>query len=443
MIKKLALFLSFSLLLFSCGEGRDVLVTATSLSATKTPFAAVEAQPSPSVIPSPVLSSPTPYPPEKLAFASYDFQPGQLGPAIQFIGLSSSTIFFANNDGSFLEQPALFAPYRSGSTGVPMAGSPDGQYLVFGGGTKEGDYQLYLADISNNNVVALTSGRQYFSALLGHPAWSPDSNYLVSSLATTAIDQEGQEYLAFNLFVIDIDARQARRLTTSFSSDIYPSWSPDGQWIAFARYPYGPRPGPLFPESRPNGQNHVSLYLIRPDGSELKLLIDSAVVADEIYTDDALYNILSWSPDSLRLAYMTGDKVPDVEIIDIETGETQTLASSPAKDQFPSWSPDGSQVLFVTDRDGNNEIYVIATDGTHLVNLTQNPASDIYPVWSPSGRFIAFLSDRQEPHAYELYTMNSDGTGQTRISIKTEAEPGVATVHYVFKRPIWLLPQQP
>ena len=59
-----------------------------------------------------------------------------------------------------------------------------------------------------------------------------------------------------------------------------------------------------------------------------------------------------------------------------------------------SWSPDGRRIAFVSDRDGNDEVYVINADGSGLRNLTRNPARDGQPDWSPDGRTIGFVSKR-------------------------------------------------
>lgn len=76
-----------------------------------------------------------------------------------------------------------------------------------------------------------------------------------------------------------------------------------------------------------------------------------------------------------------------------------------------------SYIAFYTDRDGNFEIYRMNTDGTGQTNLTNNAASDQLPAWSPDGSKIAFGSNR-DGNA-EIYVMNADGTGQTRVTNNT------------------------
>lgn len=73
-----------------------------------------------------------------------------------------------------------------------------------------------------------------------------------------------------------------------------------------------------------------------------------------------------------------------------------------------------SKIAFVTSRDGNEEIYVVNSDGSGLTKLTQNPDRDFAPAWSPDGSKIAFRSDRGEGFG-NLYVMDADGSSQTRL----------------------------
>ena len=76
-------------------------------------------------------------------------------------------------------------------------------------------------------------------------------------------------------------------------------------------------------------------------------------------------------------------------------GSNQTrMTNNPAIDNGPSFSRDGSKIAFFSDRDGNQEIYVMNADGSNQTRLTNNPAIDYYPSFSPDGSKIAFVSNR-------------------------------------------------
>lgn len=59
----------------------------------------------------------------------------------------------------------------------------------------------------------------------------------------------------------------------------------------------------------------------------------------------------------------------------------QRITNDPAEERLPAWSPDGASIVFASDRDGNEEIYVASPDGTGLVNLTTDPVDDFAPDW--------------------------------------------------------------
>jgi Tol biopolymer transport system component len=83
-------------------------------------------------------------------------------------------------------------------------------------------------------------------------------------------------------------------------------------------------------------------------------------------------------------------------------------------DITPVWSPDGQRIAFVTQRDGNREIYLANADGSDLVNLTQHPSEDWTPAWSPDGKEIGFSSNRQGN--WEIFVVNADGTNLRQIT---------------------------
>jgi Tol biopolymer transport system component len=73
----------------------------------------------------------------------------------------------------------------------------------------------------------------------------------------------------------------------------------------------------------------------------------------------------------------------------------------------------GDVIAYVSDRDGDTDIYTTSLDGEGAVNLTDNDASEASPTWAPDGSRIAFSSDRSG--IWDLYVMNADGSGVTRL----------------------------
>lgn len=99
---------------------------------------------------------------------------------------------------------------------------------------------------------------------------------------------------------------------------------------------------------------------------------------------------------------------------DGEGGTSSQRRVNGARDFNPSFSPDGSKIAFTSDRDGNDEIYVMNADGTEQVRLTNNQAWDWQPEFSPDGSKIAFTTDRDGN--VEIYVMNTNGTNQVRLT---------------------------
>jgi TolB protein len=97
-------------------------------------------------------------------------------------------------------------------------------------------------------------------------------------------------------------------------------------------------------------------------------------------------------------------------------GKTR-LTDSVGVDVYPKWSPDGTQIAFLSNRDGNVEIYVMNADGSDPRNLTNNPAQESTQgdfFWSLDGTQILFHSDRDGNS--EVYLMNADGSNPVNLS---------------------------
>lgn len=89
----------------------------------------------------------------------------------------------------------------------------------------------------------------------------------------------------------------------------------------------------------------------------------------------------------------------------------QRLTELDANNLFPEWSPDGERIVFVSQRDGNEEIYVMEADGSHQRRVTQHPARDTLPTWSPDQTQIAFVRDFEG-----LYIIDADGSHEQRLA---------------------------
>ena len=166
-------------------------------------------------------------------------------------------------------------------------------------------------------------------------------------------------------------------------------------------------------------------------------------VATRGSTDDVVGDRqLSWSPDGARIAFISDrDGNEEVYVRDLETGQDTRVTNNEAPDSWPTWSPDGSKIAFLSSRFLGPDIYVTDADGTNEANLTNHAGSYNPPVWSPDGTRIAFSSDRDmEPFSLgtaqdtplvfpqlvpEIYVMNADGTNQTRLTFNLAFDGGV------------------
>jgi Tol biopolymer transport system component len=95
-----------------------------------------------------------------------------------------------------------------------------------------------------------------------------------------------------------------------------------------------------------------------------------------------------------------------------------TNSDWPASDISPAWSPDGQKIAFSSNRDGDyNQIYVMNADGTGQTRISDGLSNDRTPDWSPDGTKIVFVAGyRYTGQASRIYVMNVDGSGLTELS---------------------------
>jgi Tol biopolymer transport system component len=252
------------------------------------------------------------------------------------------------------------------------------------------------------------------------------STFILAStiaLTSTRDDPAGNPLLTAEVYLLNPDGTNARRLTANGDGDAFPTLSPNGKLIVFDSN-----------RRRVDGEalNTSDLFVMNADGSGQVFLTRGSSA--------------SWSPDGKNIVYhasASGTGTPikpdpgaatfdsDIFIVNVDdllehAEPPRNITNSPATiDDDPDWSPDGQKIVFtshdVTDNPINSvtaEIYVISTDGTGLTRLTSNTEEERGPSWSPDGTRIV-LSCRRGGSDFEICVMNADGSGQLQLTDNT------------------------
>jgi TolB protein len=153
------------------------------------------------------------------------------------------------------------------------------------------------------------------------------------------------------------------------------------------------------------GSRTKDLQIIEPDGQGLRRLT----------SDNTLAATPAWGKLGTEI-YFTSyrDNNPDLYGITLD-GRRWDISRRPGQNTSPSWSEAAGRIAVSLSKDGNSEIYTMTREGRGLSRLTTNPGTDTAPAWSPDGRQIAFTSDR-DGGAPGIFVMGAGGGGARRIS---------------------------
>jgi Tol biopolymer transport system component len=256
-----------------------------------------------------------------------------------------SKLFFTHDAEIFVMTPdgshphALTANDRSD---FDPAWSADGRQLAYSSSGADADVWVINADGTGDHDVSNDPHGPDIQ-----PAWSPDGAHI----AFVKQDFDGTSAI----WVMDADGSNQLQLTGSGAVSVRPNWSPDGTKIAFAS----------------NGAGNFELYTVAPDGTNRTRLT---------FTETSQEDNPNWSPNGLLIAF------------DACVSPTNPCPGSP-----------------------NNEIFAMRANGTDRRQLTDDPKIDANPAWSPDGTEIVFRSDRA-PDGTQLWKMNADGSGVVQLT---------------------------
>jgi Tol biopolymer transport system component len=280
--------------------------------------------------------------------------------------LTRRHLVVVNADGSgrhTIGDSTFFQVYASG-----FSWSPDGGKIAYTTVVDPAEQprraKLRVVSAVDGSEVPLVEER------IGYlPAWSPDGTTIAFGAFVGELDAQGRGEA--ELFLMDSDGGNVRRITERPGTDLPPSWSPDSSRIVWS--------GTTVP-SDPSQTATTVLFMMDIASGQITELGEGS---DPV-----------WSPDGQHIAFVLAEEPPpgtvqlrtnlDIYTLNVDTGERRQVTQGRPTDEWPAWSPDGRRIAFVSTRDNaQGEIYVTNADGSDVRRLTENDLAEAMLAWTP------------------------------------------------------------
>ena len=277
----------------------------------------------------------------------------RLGGGIQ--GIAETHIYFVNNRGGSKEIWQMDYDGANekqlthlGSIALSPHVSPDGSRVAFSGVTKEG-WQILMYSFDLNRLVNFP----HFPGDNYSPAWSSDGQNIAFSSSRTGNTE---------IYSVTSSGGNLRRLTENKGPDVSPTWNPKTNaqiaWVS--------------------GRTGLpQIYTMASDGTNATRITDQGYAVSPSWSPNGQFLAFAW----VRHYGPGAPGASDIYIMDIASKQWAQLTHDGGRNDFPSWSPDGRHIVFQSNRTGKLQIWTMLADGSEQRQLTKSGESS-QPNWS-------------------------------------------------------------